>query len=854
MKKLTLILLAAITICASIVYFNISSKEPLEILSTSATVKDLLSHNMSSISNTSLSFSPKPTVHLQFVTDKIKAENIKINLNLFNLIVGGNIVDTISIPELQVSNSFIDSNDHLYINSITSLLNIPDVDVNVTKLNITDNKAISTRFTNVHVVKSDNKATISFSTSDEAKVQSEITNDSSGINIQMDVKHKSVDANINYLLSENSIKSGNFVVNINNMKDCTELLTKYYDFVVARYIISPEKGVLSGRFALENGRSVINDIVFKSDSVDASAKYWFATDNKDVKEDHRNILSLKILSLNASQLFGRSQQNAFYSQPISDSNIHIVAEIDKILTSADDMIINTKIDMLGKGSRLDVLSCGGDIISSGSAGSFSLAGVLSSNEYRPAFDGQIVLKQFDIDQKNDNIIPLYIESNISLTPIASYMDEMKIQLGEINVFGKLGVKMIGSIPRIDGSLKISNFNFASQSAFLLKPVHEYFVNLSKNMTDNDYTSKYIPVRTLNAQLDCDITASNIDIAGTIVNKVNAIISFSPGVLSLESFYINILQNSIGGSMRLNANSIKPEYSFNITNGSLHFPSFTLDQIFQMQSKLNNTMDAEKIAISSQGAIDNVSFGDFTIKDLGWKASMQDQVLNISHGSYSIYDGTGEFSGSLIPSSPIKLNVTYGMHGIDIAKLKNSNKNSNLWQGLPYKSGWLSLNGQIFSTASSTNEFLYNLNATGEFLGKDIVVENFSIDDFIAKVLEPKYNFDNLPKSLNDVVSTGSTTIASTTGKYKINSGIANITDVSYTTQRTSAALSAAINIFNGETAAKSIISFMTLEDEKKKSKSEMIKMDFILSGSLQNPKKSVQFSTADELRKVKNGR
>jgi len=105
----------------------------------------------------------------------------------------------------------------------------------------------------------------------------------------------------------------------------------------------------------------------------------------------------------------------------------------------------------------------------------------------------------------------------------------------------------------------------------------------------------------------------------------------------------------------------------------------------------------------------------------------------------VYGGIFKYNGSVLIKYNKSINGSFEIKGANTTKLLDDILNINNVSGLT------SMAGTITSTASTKTEFFENLTTKIKFIGGNITVNNFGIDDLVRKMLDPMRNLKELNK-------------------------------------------------------------------------------------------------------------
>ena len=138
-------------------------------------------------------------------------------------------------------------------------------------------------------------------------------------------------------------------------------------------------------------------------------------------------------------------------------------------------------------------------------------------------------------------------------------------------------------------------------------------------------------------------------------------------------------------------------------------------------------------------IKHLEVDDFELKNAKIYSKIDSGSLSIDDAAMEVYGGIFKYNGSVLIKYNKSINGSFEIKGANTAKLLDDILNINNVSGLT------SMAGTITSTASTKTEFFENLTTKIKFIGGNITVDNFGIDDLVRKMLDPMRNLRELNK-------------------------------------------------------------------------------------------------------------
>jgi hypothetical protein len=242
----------------------------------------------------------------------------------------------------------------------------------------------------------------------------------------------------------------------------------------------------------------------------------------------------------------------------------------------------------------------------------------------------------------------------------------------------------------------------------------------------------------------------------------------------------------------------------------------------------------KLKISANILLDKVIFLNSELDKVNLVFnSYQDNII-IQKGSAILNPGSVVLEGN-ISLKPFAIALVYVLDSIEVKDFL-SIFNSTLKD----ISGLISSNGKVIITPKTNVSLYSNINLNGNFIGSEMIINNYSPDIFLSKISLPNYNVLNLEKD-EALLYSSSGNISNIKGSYKIEHGMLELLNTSFNTENSSGYIQALIDPLNMTIKLDHMISFYTNLE-----KNETSKIILNLNGDLNKPQRIINLSNLKE--------
>lgn len=805
-----------------------------------------------------ISLLPKPKVIISRInTDNgIFIDSASIELGLFSLLFGSSSYNNIKISELFLNPKKLGFSSLSYQDSITKLYNSKINSFNLCIGKIRDT-AVTNRLLTENLCLSKGKNDMEISSLFENKFHfvdkvHYLENGTFTSNINVYNDNFKLQLNTQYSLS--GTDGGDFLGKIQNLKTFSQEVSPILNFMINDNIKTTENIIFSGKISKQEDSLTIENIELKGENIDMNGTYWFAKEEIDTGTLALKINKINFDSLFSNGLFTNYQETSLLN--LHESKLRFAIESDKVAFS-EDVIHDFKIDATGDGNKFKIAICSGRIES---GGDFQIAGELESNKYRPKFLGNIIVNHININhlvgKSKLNLLGgdgsinsnLYLKSDIIATPIDFKMQNFTVILGSETLLGNINIKLAGNEKQIISDIDIDDLNIQTSTFPLVRKLYDYVTSLTQDMNDANYTLKYLALRTFPIKTILDINFDGLSSGeNKIMDRMNLLLTYDSGQLKIDDFLLSKKDNFyLQGNGRIFANSLLPQLKFNISNGFIKLKESSKENINNIIDFTTNNIDLAKLDVASEGSLESLEYDKIKLSDLSWTSKNDGKILNVPSLKFNIDSGNVDATGSLAVN-PLKASFTFGAERIDLPKIISS----FIKKPLPIASGFASINGQFSSTATNLDDLLYNLYLRGDFLSKNLRIENIDIDGLILKLSTLQLEQLIVDRILSDSASSGSTDFNEISGSYDLNNGILSIKNISMLANSFSGSAGIAINIYDQSLDLNSIFSFYPLNSKIISPKNTPpIKVNFAAKGDLFDPDKLLTFISKDDIQRL----
>ncbi|MFV9936157.1 MAG: AsmA-like C-terminal region-containing protein, partial [Rickettsia endosymbiont of Haemaphysalis japonica] len=287
----------------------------------------------------------------------------------------------------------------------------------------------------------------------------------------------------------------------------------------------------------------------------------------------------------------------------------------------------------------------------------------------------------------------------------------------------------------------------------------------------------------------------------VFDKMNLLAKIVPANIKLSNIDFKTANSYLSTSWNLDASSVLPSLTVEIKDGNLTTDLLSPAGMLNLRNKLINDYSLDKATLQVSGTLSTLLQNDLILKNIKFYVANNNNLLQFNNIEAELLGGKLQGNGNIL-LEPYAINFVYALNTIDL------NKVSALMPKIFTASGGkISISGSLGTKGNTLQSQLYNLTTKSQFVINNIDVNNFAIDSFIEKIDTADYKVQNLDKDINSAITTGQENIRGISGDIELQKGIALLKKVKFATQYSSGAASFAVNIYNFDMDASSILSF-----------------------------------------------
>lgn len=571
-------------------------------------------------------------------------------------------------------------------------------------------------------------------------------------------------------------------------------------------------------------------------------------------ESQSSLLKINISKLDLNKFLDKNnnsnQQLIKENFKIFSSNYNIKVKIDSLKFFKEEL---TNLNILGftDNGTLKIEKCSG-LLSSG--GSFNLHGFIVENNYRLLLDGKInfIHKDFNkfllsINQDSlakNHISPINYNSNLSFSRKDFSLNNYIVKIDEKIYFGDFSYKNISDTPRINIKLKTKNLNLDDNSTPILSEYIKSLTSILQGLQERDYTKKLVPLRQIDNKINFSLEADRVIFSGINFDDFKIRAYVKKAFIKSQEVSFNHLDEKISFNFSLNAWGLKPEINFELSNGNFYLTNEQISSFLQSTNNLN----LSNISLKFKGKLNKL---------------ISDKLGEISDVRFSLFNNsnfiiletfTGRYFGgafSLTSNIKIKPFVIEGVFALNNFTLNDMVKklSDNIFQ----VKGAGSVNGKFRTAGISRLHLLSNLELESSFLGDEIEIENFGIDNYIAKIISPDYDYKNKIDYDSKIAAyEGTTNINKMSGDLSISGKLLKISKVQFFTLNTGASLAGSLSLVNGDSKMLAIFSFLPPAKENSKVENKHIEIPMKIEGFIGSTNRTIDYKNLNNLLPIRS--
>ena len=603
----------------------------------------------------------------------------------------------------------------------------------------------------------------------------------------------------------------------------------------------------------------------------------------------RNVIDISVDSIDMDGLFGteRSEvmRNSFlsllsnFNRTIPDTEVDFSAEIKNIKINNQNVTDFTLYADLVNGiitvSELSMIMPGDTAT--------KVIGIISHNDIRPIFEGELnfASNKFNefltwIGNENEQYTKLgndlLFKSEVIIIPHRMILSDIKGVLDNKTFQGKYYLK--------DSNVRGVNLNLAMKISELPLETFGFSSKLEQKLIDlaiaeNDKSGEYyskitqdfLSLRKLRGIYDIDLEVGKLTIADHELKDFRFDARIFSGTFDIKSILVKDDKSDFNMFARITIPRIRPQINFGIEGAK--FDKSTIDAIFPKYSQTLTKARAKAKLLEQQTAarglnaerfatfpdlnlfgmshldgaisfdIKELTWGEIELKDVKSKADMKNSVLHLH--KLGAKQGRGEITlnGNLvlitvIPNASLNFSFNNISPSFPIYIVTGA-------EGLV--EGYFSIVGSIVTSGVTFREWGRKLAGKAQFAGKKIDYNGFDIAK-ITEIPDLGISYEGKLQRLDYYQKYGTSNFDDVKGKISLESGIATISEGTFTTSRSNGIFVGNYDILSGQLVSKSRFNFFS------RSSNIPISIDISTSGVFANRQtvfdntKMIEFITA----------
>lgn len=602
----------------------------------------------------------------------------------------------------------------------------------------------------------------------------------------------------------------------------------------------------------------LKNIIVNSDSISGVGEINLSKDEKNFNEVKLDFTKIDLdVWMNGSEgiahdFVGNYSTNKNFEFKKNPTNINIFVKNVRLgkNNSISDLSMRGKIE----DGKLNIQNFTGEM---GADGKFKIIGVVTQNSFRSLFEGRVVFNHKDLndlaeyfggpDMRSLEAIPFSFSSDVKMSSVDVSLQNLLIKTKSTDLMGNVSTKYIGNSPRTNATLKISSIDVDQKKFPIVSQVFNHAISLFDGMKEEDYLSRFIPVRKINTIGNYDITFEKLTAQNKLYKNLNFNLSLSPGKIAFEKLTIKNEDEWLDTSFTLEAQGLKPVVYFKIHDAVLSSSFLSPSRMLDLRKEIMNHYDPSKIDVVMDFYITKLYDENSSLERIFFQAKNDKNLLDIKKLDADLLGGRLQSSGSIL-LEPYTLNFVYALNSAHVAEVAKLLPEGTLESG-----GVISASGMWSTSGDTLDAQLYNLYTKSNLLAKGITVRNFSIDDFIQELSRENYNLADFKDDVKRALLTNKTEIADLKTNIDLTKGAVTLSELAFKTKYSAAVGSALFNIYDFNVEATNLFSFYLAKPKNGRSYTDYApaKMKVNILGNIFSPKKTAETVELEELLKAR---
>ncbi len=859
MKKLFISLLVIIAVASSLVIASVAITDYEKVYQefVKSTRADI---NSIKASNFKINKFPTPYLVIDEIDQegKVKLINVEIHFSFLSLLQFSPKITSLTIGEAKLYLSHDDVNFLSHDEFISELINKDAlaVEAKIGKLTfIESDNDIPLEIEDFVFVSGSERTSFSGKIDDLGSLEGDFIKSGEDIKFSLFLEDKFHSLNVTENYKNAVIQDGKVEIKTTNLSSRIAKLIPDINELTDGISSSEEVEITFDIVPAQNFVGIKN-LSISSDSLEGSGEMNLSKDTKSQSDIKISFSKIDLVSWRKAKSVESSDSDIKYGVnsrfDFNKNRLKAQISLKHVKLDEDNTISDVSAKLAIEGGKLYIQDLSGDLDKDGK---FKITGIVTQNSFRSLFNGKVYLTHKDLNDmaeffggkeiRTTNQIPFALSSDVKLSSVDISLQNLLIKTNSTDVMGNLSTKFIGKSMHTNANIRFTSIDADKGDFPAISQALSYAASLAEGMREENYLSKFIPIRKIDSIGNYDITFDRLNTGGKQYENVNFSLGVSPGKVSLEQLYIQDGDDWVDTSITLIAQGIRPMITVLIHNGSVGVNFLSANGMLNLRRKLLEEYDLSKIDVLMNFAMKRIYEGDFELGRIRFRAQNNKNLFDIPKFDADLLGGRMQSSGSIL-LEPYTLNFVYALNSARVKQIAKL-----LPPGTINGGGALSASGMWSTNGEKTDEQLYNLYTKSNVITKDITVSNFSIDDLIQLLGVPNYNLANFSSDVKNSLLTGKTNISDLKTSVELSKGIFKMPTIAFKTKYSAGSASATFDLYKFNLDANGIFSFYLAKPKYGRSFTDYApsKMTVKATGNLLSPKKEADTKELVELLK-----
>lgn len=629
---------------------------------------------------------------------------------------------------------------------------------------------------------------------------------------------------------------------------------------------------------VNNNELEINNIIFSDEE---------SGNDNFIRINHETFNQIQI-SLNIDEIETPSIENVFigfkdteeFSNYAFASITHYLESVDLKSLNLADIVMNLNVkkfiigDLAIDGINFSAENMFNNIVLNnfsfniGEKNSFKLKGLLSHNNTRSEFQGNMLLKL----QSMENLKPILgdllqqeelektfalIKTDMRFIPRKYKFYNSKAAFGENLVYGSLGVNQFG-VDEFAYNYNVNIKNLNLDHFDFGKKVDKFIFNIFLSDFDKSgeyfyrYFNDFIWLRGLNSTINLDMAIDNIIFRGKDFNNFILDSNIKRGDVNIEKLDFNRNNSDVSISSKFSLPSINPILKLKIASNN-----FELEDFANLIPSHKNLIESSKVSIPKMNGdlfkdavissinlygfphldsdvelkINKLKYNNKVVENMGAMVHSADRFIILRKLNANLEEGNLEAKGTINATLPM-------VNAAGLVTMQDINPNILLSSvGMPNKvNGIVNLSAKLKTSGYSFEAMMDNLKGSIGFVGAKINWDGLDIRKIITgadlKNYEKAYRMD----LINYYKTNGNSIFNKLEGNFLLDNGVIQMRDVQFSNSRATGIMNLNYITQTGAITSETKIAFIPVGERRP--------VDFIIrsTGNIKSPSTQFDFT------------